>query len=118
MYVRPPTIRPCMDLPAWEARFGPLPEPDVSEIIARAHQLLKGIRMPKMRAKLTIQSVTDNGYNDQVKFTAQYSENKEDNSYSEATPSASADFTISNKALRGQFKPGQKFYVDFTPIES
>lgn len=70
-----------------------------------------------MRAKLTVQSVTDNGYSDQVKYTAQYSDNKEDNSYSEATPNASADFTISNKALRGLIKPGQKYYVDFTPID-
>lgn len=70
-----------------------------------------------MRAKLTVQSVTDTGYSDVVKFSAIYSENKEDNSYAEATPSASAEFTINNKALRGQIKPGQKFYVDFTPCE-
>lgn len=71
-----------------------------------------------MRAKMTVHSVTENGYSDQVKFGAVYSpDNKEDNSFADATPNASADFTINNKALRGVFKPGQKFYVDFTPIE-
>lgn len=73
--------------------------------------------MSKMRAKLTIQSVTLNGYSEVLKFHAEYSNNKEDNSYSEATPTASAEFNITNKALHGQFKPGQKFYVDFTPVE-
>lgn len=73
--------------------------------------------MPKMRAKLTVQSVTLLSTCEVVKFVAQYSDNKEDNSYAEATPSANAEFSVSNKALHGQFKPGQKFYVDFTPTE-
>lgn len=74
----------------------------------------------KMRAKFQIQSVTLNGYSEVVKFSAVYggSTNAEDNSFSEATPSASCEMTISNKALHGQFKPGQKFYVDFTPTEA
>jgi len=72
--------------------------------------------MPSMRAKLTIESITSFCHSEKVKFNAMYSDNKEDNSYAEATPSATAEFYISNKALVGQFKPGQKFYVDFTPI--
>jgi hypothetical protein len=71
--------------------------------------------MTTMRAKLTVFSVTKSGDAEQVKFSAIYSDNKDDNSYAEATPSASADFTISNKSLHGKFKEGQKFYVDFTP---
>lgn len=74
--------------------------------------------MPAMRAKLTVESVTLNEHGEQVKFRALYSQNKEDNTFAEATPSADASFYISNKALHGRFKPGQKFYVDFTPAEA
>jgi hypothetical protein len=70
-----------------------------------------------MRAKLEIQSVTQTTYGETLKFNAVYggATNKEDNTFSEATPSATLEMQISNKALHGQFKPGQKFYVDFTP---
>lgn len=72
----------------------------------------------KMRAKLTIEQVTLNQFSDEVKFRALYSENKEDNSFADATPNAQASMTISNKTLLGQFRPGQQFYVDFTPIDA
>ena len=45
------------------------------------------------------------------------STNAEDNTFSEATPSAELKMTVTNKALHGKFKPGQKFYVDFTPAD-
>jgi hypothetical protein len=41
----------------------------------------------------------------------------EDNTYARYTPQASLSITINNPALLGQFKAGQKFYVDFTPAE-
>ena len=41
----------------------------------------------------------------------------EDNSFSQATPSASLTMQVNNPAVRGAFKPGQKFYVDFTPAD-
>ena len=69
------------------------------------------------RAKLVVQSVTDWGYNDIVSLQAQYTTTPEDNSYSAATPSAKAEFTISNPAPKDTIKPGDAFYVDFTPIE-
>lgn len=69
-----------------------------------------------MRAKLTIESVTLISYGEKVKFNATYSENKEDNSYASAMPSANAEFQINNPELLGVFKPNQQFYVDFTPI--
>ena len=72
--------------------------------------------MTPMRAKLTSESVTNYGHSERVKYNAIYSQNPEDNSFSAATPSATAEFTISNKALLGTYKPGQQFYVDFTPI--
>lgn len=74
----------------------------------------------KMRAKLCIESVTLQEWGaEQLKFRAVYGgdTNSEDNTFSEATPSASLEMTISNKALHGKFKPGQTFYVDFTPVE-
>lgn len=70
-----------------------------------------------MRAKLTVQTVTLTEYSDQIKFTAQYSGTPEDNSYAKATPCASLDMQIDNPELRGTIKPGQMFYVDFTPTE-
>ena len=72
--------------------------------------------MTTMRAKMTVQSVTRSSYAEELKFGAEYSNNKEDNSYSEATPSGSISLTITNKALHGKFNPGDKFYVDFTPV--
>jgi hypothetical protein len=38
----------------------------------------------------------------------------EDNSYAKWTPQADLSITVANPALWGQFKVGQKFYVDFT----
>lgn len=67
-----------------------------------------------MRAKLRIESVTITQWAEQLKLSAVSSGTKEDNSFSDATPCASLDMTISNKALHGKFKPGQKFYLDFT----
>lgn len=71
----------------------------------------------KMRAKMQVESVTKTTYAEELKFTAVYSgdKNSEDNTYSEATPSAALTMQVTNKALHGQFAPGQKFYVDFTP---
>lgn len=73
--------------------------------------------MPKMRAKLEVESVLKTSYGETLRLHAVYggATNKEDNTFSEATPSANLEMVISNKALHGQFQPGQKFYVDFTP---
>ena len=38
----------------------------------------------------------------------------EDNTFARYTPSASLSMTITNPNLLGQFKEGQKFYLDFT----
>jgi len=70
-----------------------------------------------MRAKFTISSVKITKYAEELEFHPSYTGSKEDNSYSEATPSASLVMTVSNKELHGKFKPGQSFYVDFTPVE-
>lgn len=70
-----------------------------------------------MRAKLRIQSVQLSEHSEQLKFYAQYSNTPEDNSFSQATPTADATFQITNKELWGKFKPGQVFYVDFIPAD-
>lgn len=41
----------------------------------------------------------------------------EDNSFARWTPTGSMQMTVTNPALFGAFKPGQKFYVDLTPTE-
>lgn len=41
----------------------------------------------------------------------------EDNTYARYTPSGSMTLCITNQDLFGKFKPGQKFYVDFTEVE-
>jgi hypothetical protein len=42
----------------------------------------------------------------------------EDNTYSKFSPDADFRLNIANPALFGQFKPEQKYYVDFTQAES
>ncbi|WP_288803933.1 hypothetical protein [uncultured Novosphingobium sp.] len=41
----------------------------------------------------------------------------EDNTFARFSPSANFQISIANPALHGQFEPGQKFYVDFTPAQ-
>jgi hypothetical protein len=41
----------------------------------------------------------------------------EDNTFARYTPDGGMKLSITNPALRGFFKPGQKFYVDMTPAE-
>jgi hypothetical protein len=41
----------------------------------------------------------------------------EDNTFARYTPSASLEMIITNPSLVGKIKAGQKFYVDFTPVE-
>ena len=80
--------------------------------------------MTKMRAKLQIASVTDHGTVEQLKFhgvgpKTGYKEDglDEDNTFAKFSPMVALDISIANPALLGKFKPGQTFYVDFTPVE-
>lgn len=41
----------------------------------------------------------------------------EDNTFAKFSPSGEFKLTICNPALLGVYRPGQKFYVDWTPIE-
>ncbi len=79
--------------------------------------------MTTMRAKLQIASVTKHATCETLKFHGVAAKSypadgsDEDNTFAKFSPSVSLDITITNPALLGQFEPGQKFYVDFTPAE-
>jgi len=42
----------------------------------------------------------------------------EDNTFAKWSPSGELTLSITNPELHGKFKPGQKFYVDFTEAAS
>jgi hypothetical protein len=74
-----------------------------------------------MRAKMQIHSVTQFQGTEQIKLSAVCGKapfgnegESEDNTYARWTPSGELSLTISNPNLIGKFKPGQKFYIDFT----
>lgn len=73
-----------------------------------------------MRAKMQIQSIKQvlGGYSEVVEMAAVYggSTNDEDNSFAKTTPSGKIELQIANKELHGAYKPGDTFYVDFTPV--
>ena len=76
--------------------------------------------MANMRAKFVVQSVEVFSGAEKVNFYAvsksQYGADglDEDNTYAHYSPSANCSIHIANPALHGTFKPGQKYYVDFT----
>lgn len=41
----------------------------------------------------------------------------EDNTFAKWSPSVYLQMQVTNPSLFGQFEPGQKFYVDFTPAQ-
>lgn len=41
---------------------------------------------------------------------------EEDKSFATATPSGTLTFYLNNPALADEFKPGQAYYLDFTPV--
>ena len=83
--------------------------------------------MSNMRAKMQVGFVQEHFYGqDGVKSqetltmhavaASKYTEdgNDEDNTYAKFTPSANLSITITNPALFGRFKVGEKYYVDLT----
>lgn len=71
-----------------------------------------------MRAKMQVQSITKTEWAEVVAMSAVYggTTNDEDNSFAKTTPNGKIELTIANKELHGVYKPGDTFYVDFTPI--
>lgn len=87
--------------------------------------------LPMMRAKLQVSLVklfTADSADPNAKVTSEYLEmfpvcgnlpfgpngESEENTFARYTPSGSLNLSITNPALFGKFKVGQKFYVDFT----
>ena len=83
-----------------------------------------------MRAKFQIQSVVHNLGHDGKRYAETVTMSPvckssaypadgldEDNTFAKWSPSGSLSLTITNPALWDQFKPGQKFYSDFTEAE-
>lgn len=80
--------------------------------------------MPNMRAKLKLTLVSSSENAEVLKFIAvgksgDYPEDgsDDDNTYAKFSPQASLDITIANPNLIGKFKPGEKYYVDFSLAE-
>lgn len=79
--------------------------------------------MPQMRAKMRLTSVTQHETCEVLKFNAvgrsscyPADGSDEDNTYGKYTPSAELSLTVANPALLRQFKPGETYYLDFTPV--
>jgi hypothetical protein len=69
-----------------------------------------------MRAKFECDRVTRKGNIEEVHLRAVYggTTNREDNEFSEATPTGDLTMTISNKKAQGFLKEGTQYYLDFT----
>lgn len=62
-------------------------------------------------------SVTDHGGSESVSLSAAYSSDPKSENYawSQASPSGTFQIMISNPAARGQFKPGEYYFLDIAP---
>lgn len=69
-----------------------------------------------MRAKFSVQSVTEFGYgNKEAHLVAVYDGSSENNQFAEATPSGEMKIQIDKNAHAKDFlKPGKEYYLDFT----
>ena len=67
-----------------------------------------------VRAKMFVKSIEGT----KLTLVCQYDPEvkAEDRSFMVATPWGQAEFGIDNPAALAQFKEGQSFYVDFTPV--
>lgn len=76
--------------------------------------------MPKMRAKLQLNRIEQFQNSERLHFNAVCAKSypadgsDEDNTYAKFSPQAEFSITVANPALLGQFKVGEKYYVDFT----
>lgn len=77
-----------------------------------------------MRAKMEVTNVEKFDNAERVSFRAvaksgAYPEDgtDEDNTFAKFTPDGEAHLLIMNPALLGKFEGGQRYYVDFSPVE-
>jgi len=76
--------------------------------------------MADVRGKFKVTEITRGAWNPkaaQVKLEAVYTGTPEDNSFSEATPSAQITMLVTNASAVDKLPLGKSFYVDFTVIE-
>lgn len=78
--------------------------------VGSVHPLMYGEGGAKIGEALTFHGVAKSGA---------YPEDgsDEDNTFAKFSPSVSMTFDVRNPALFDQFKPGDTFYVDFTPAK-
>ena len=70
-----------------------------------------------VRAKLVLSAVTERTYGKTLRFDAQYDNTiPEDQRFQKATPSGFCELSIDNPAALEQFKLGDAYYVDFSPV--
>ncbi len=72
-----------------------------------------------VRAKFTVVSITDRGNPTKVvRLEPRYDPAiPEDQRFCAATPWGNMEMSLDSPAAAGQFRIGQAFYVDFTPVE-
>ncbi len=84
----------------------------------------------KVRAKMSVQMVEKTSYSETTKFqcvmgrqtetghhlATTTEQEREDNSFSSATPSGKMELQIDNKAVHGFFQPGKMYYIDITEV--
>lgn len=78
--------------------------------------------MAKMLAKFKLESITSTEYGDALSFGVVCPDkfdadgNSEDCTFSKFSPSGKLEIMVTNPALKGGFKPGEKYYVEVTSV--
>lgn len=76
--------------------------------------------MAEVRGKFKVTEITRSAWNPnaaQIKMEAVYTGTPEDNTYSEATPSATLTMMVTNADAVEKLPLGKSFYIDFTLAE-
>lgn len=91
-------------------------EKELLRYLSRAGE---GNQKNNMRAKFKVDFITDYGTFKKVELSAVYSQNraKEDNQFSNATPSGKMEMTITNPDANNFLKPGVKYILTFEEAE-
>lgn len=80
--------------------------------------------MTTMRAKFQLNRIESFPASERLYFNAVAAKaypsdgSDEDNTYAKFSPTAECSISITNPALVGKFKAGEKYYVDFTQAEA
>ena len=69
-----------------------------------------------MRAKFKIDNIIQTEHSETLVMSAVTNGTPEDNTFSKWTPAAKLEMSITNPDLMGTFKPGERFYLDFTKV--